>query len=385
MWSNVIGQDKVKEKLGMLFKTNKLAHAYLFYGSEGIGKDAAAIEFAKLLNCSNPVNGNEACDKCENCLKISTFKSEYFNFVCALPAGRSDTTDSDPIEKLTTADFESYLEQLQLKSKNPYHRISLHNANNIRINSIRAIIDKIYFTTGKKNRIVFLISEADKMKQEAANALLKILEEPPKNSVLILTTSKLNSLPSTVIGRCQKIYFDPLTESQIKSMLITYVNENKTETEIQDDDIELASKLANGSVSRAIESINFGVKEIRNLTVKYLIGLLRDNGKDVISIIRFISENNNKERTRFFLYILNIWFKDLLNTKYNGKSNLLKIANYDIKDRLLNFSNNYPDTDIYGVILALEECEKYILQNVHLPLILTNLSFTLKELIKQKD
>ena len=382
MWNKIIGQEPVKEKLKMLFKSNKLAHAYLFFGYEGVGKDAVAIELAKLVNCENPVDGIEACDQCDSCKKIGDFKSEFFHFICALPAGRSEQTDSDPVEKLTSADFDNYLEQLEKKSKNPYHRIIIPNANNIRINSIREIINKIYLTSGKNRIKVFIISEADKMRQEASNALLKILEEPPKNSIIILTTSKPNVLPATVSGRCQRLFFEPLKEEQITQQLQKQVIE-ETGAEINTADLSLAARLANGSLSRAMSIIKIGVKDIRNSAVQFLVALLMNNEKETVMIIRNISENNNKERVRFFLYILNTWFKDLLFTRYHKTNGQDRILNYDVFDRVTRFAKNYPDTDIFGAILALEECEKYITQNVQLQLILTNLSFKLKSLIKQ--
>lgn len=381
MWNRIIGQEKVKEKLKMLFKSNKLAHAYLFHGYEGVGKDATAIELAKLINCEGPINGDEACDKCESCQKISQFKSEYFHFICALPSGRSDQTDTNPIEKFSATDFENYVEQLQSKSKDPYFRIVLPNANNIRINSIRDIISKIYLTSGLHRKKVFVISEADKMKQEASNALLKILEEPPKNSLLILTTSKPSSLPPTVSGRCQKIFFEPLKEDQIKKKLEDLVSEEENNREINNQDIELAAKLSNGSISRAMQILRIGVKELRDIAINFLVASLIGNGKDTVSIVRNITENNNKEKTRLFLYILNMWFRDLLSIKYNKTNGNSAVANIDIRDRLSNFSKNYSNTDIFGSILALEESEKYINQNINLSLILTNLSFKLSELI----
>lgn len=379
MWNKILGQNRVKEKLKTLFRNNKLAHAYVFHGNEGVGKDAVAIELAKLVNCENPVNGDEACDKCENCMKISSFRSEYFHFICALPSGKSEQTDTDPIEKLTSADFEIYMEQIRLKSADPYHRISIPNANNIRINSIREIINKIYLTSGRKNRKVFIISEADKMRQEASNALLKILEEPPANSILILTTSKINSLPSTVTGRCHKIQFEPLSEDSIRDKLKKLIPDVSP---FEKEDIELAVKLSNGSISRATDMMKLGVKELRDLAVSYLVASLTGKGKDTVSIVRKVTENNNKDRTRSFLFLLNIWFNDLMTTKYSNGSS--QVSNFDLQDRLMNFCNKYPETDLYGSILALEECEKYISQNVNLSLVLTNLSFKLGGLIKQE-
>lgn len=378
MWIDIIGQEKVIEKLKTAFSNNRVAHAYLFYGNEGTGKDAAAIEFAKLLNCLNPVNGSEACDKCENCIKISGFRSEYFKLICAMPAGRSDQSDSDPIEKLPAADFDAYMEQLSLKSKNPYYRINIPNANNIRINSIRDLISKAYLSSGRNRKKVFVISEADKMKQEASNALLKILEEPPRNSVLILTTSKHNALPQTVIGRCQNIPFEPLPEELITKRLMLQPDIKNNYTS---DEISIASKLSMGSYSKAAELLELGITAIRDTALKFLISILKNEYSEIVSIIRSMASKNNKDKLKYLLFFLNVWFRDLLKVKYSGEGKEVQIANFDIRERLDRFINNYPETDIFNVIMILEESEKYITQNVQLQIILLNLSFKLKNLI----
>jgi DNA polymerase-3 subunit delta' len=383
LWNSIIGQSKVIENLKSIYKNNKLAHAFIFYGNDGVGKDAVAIEFAKLLNCQNIINGDEACGVCESCKKITSFSSEYFHFICTLPAGKSDSLDSDPLEKLTAADFDAYLAQLSIKAENPYHHIDLPNANNIRINSIRNLINKIYLSGGRNYKKVFLISEADKMKQEASNALLKILEEPPKNSVIILTTSKINTLPPTIIGRCQKIYFEPLMEEQIIEKLMTLNKRNGNFEHYSNAEIELASKLSGGSYSRTVELLDLGVIELRDLAVNFLVSILKDDHYEVASIVRSISSKSDKARAKYFLFILNGWFKDLLHFN-NFPSEIIseKISNNDVSERLSNFSKNFPETDIFEVIMALEEAEKLIVQNVHPPLIFINLSFKLKKLIK---
>ncbi|RPI15390.1 MAG: AAA family ATPase [Ignavibacteriae bacterium] len=377
MWNNIIGQDAAIDKLRSMFKSNKLSHAYIFYGNTGVGKDAAAIELAKLVNCLNPVNGDEPCDKCENCKKISQFKSEYFHFVCALPAGRSDQSDNDTVENLSSSDFDLYLEQIEMKALDPYYHLNLPAANNIRINSIRDIISKIYLSTSRNYKKVFIISEAEKMKQEAANALLKILEEPPKNSLLILTTSKINSLPPTVVGRCQSIHFLPLNKNDI----INKINDDcaKDRTNVPDapkKEIELAARLSGGSYTRTVEFLNMGIKEIREQAISFLISTLRNDFTELVSIIRSITGKNNKDKTKYFLFFLNAWFDDIIKVKYINDAD--KIANIDLHERLVKFDKNYSSSDIYNIILSLEEAEKLIGQNVQLQLILVNLSFKLK-------
>lgn len=375
MWDKILGQEIVKDTLRSLYRAGKLSHAYLFYGNDGVGKDAAAVELAKLLNCTNVKSGDEACDECDNCKKISGFRSEYFNLVCSIPTGRSDETDSDPLEKLSAADFDAYMEQLGLKSQNPYYKINLQGANNIRINSIRNLTSKIYLSVPTGNIKVFLISEADKMRQEAANALLKILEEPPSKSLLILTTSKINALPQTITGRCQKIFFEPLSNEQIENKL-------KETTSFPEKEISLASRISSGSYSRAQQLIEIGVNELRNNTINFLISILKNDYADAVLIARNITAKNDRDRTRYFLYILNTWFNDLLHVKYESASSGLSSANADLIDRLKKLTQNYPETNIYDIIMEIEEADRLITQNVQLTLILVNLVFKLKEMIK---
>ncbi len=376
MWNNIIGQNDVVDKLKSIFLSNKTGHAYLFEGSDGVGKDAAAIEFAKLLNCTDLVNGNEACDKCESCRKISEFRSEYFKLICALPAPKSDDSDSDPVEKLAPSDFDEYLEQFELKSDDPYHHINLSGANNIRINSIRDLVSKIYLSAPKGKTKVFIISEADKMKQEASNALLKILEEPPKNSLIILTTSKVNSLPQTIIGRCQRIHFEPLNEKDILNKIIG-------QYDYPEKQVKLASRLSFGSYSRTIDLLVLGIEDLRSSAIDYLVSILKSDYAQVIAICRNISAKNDKDKTRQFLFFLNIWIRDLLRVKSAGKAEPEMLTNFDMTERIEKLNTNFPESDIFSIVIELEEAEKLIGQNVQLTLILVNLSMKLKKLFKK--
>src|SRR5437667_6489381 len=98
MWDKITGQEKVIEKLKSVYKGGKVAHAYLFKGMDGVGKDAVAVEFAKLLNCTNVQSGDNACGECDNCHKAASLKSDLLQFICALPSGKSEQTGSNPLE-----------------------------------------------------------------------------------------------------------------------------------------------------------------------------------------------------------------------------------------------------------------------------------------------
>src|SRR4051812_32241146 len=95
MWSNVIGQARVKDILQAAIRNEKLAGAYLFHGPEGTGKDAAAIELAKTLNCLNLKNG-EACDECINCVQVESLSSPLLSFVYATAKEKESDRDAPP-------------------------------------------------------------------------------------------------------------------------------------------------------------------------------------------------------------------------------------------------------------------------------------------------
>lgn len=381
MWKNIIAQQRVIDQLTAIYKSSRISHAFLFSGEAGTGKDAAAIEFAKLLNCTNVKNA-EACDKCRNCIAINSLNREPLHFMCALPAGRSEQSGSNPLESLSQTDYQNFLSELNKKSRNPYYRISLPNANNIRIDSIRELVRKIYLSSSHNTRKVFIISEAEKMKQEAANALLKVLEEPPGSSVLILTTSKPEQLPQTITGRCQKISFEALPVDSIKENIIKE-SEANPELNFTREEIELASNLSGGSYSRTLDLLNYGVKELRDTCLNFMISFLKKDYAELVSICRNIPSRTDKDKPRFFLYVLKIWFKDLLHVKnYTDKHKSLQISNTDLKERLNSFHKNYPDTDIFKIILQFEEAEKMLGQNVNPEFILTDLAFRLKNLVK---
>lgn len=381
MWNNLIGQEKIKDKFKTICNSGRVSHAYLFYGMDGVGKDAAAIEFAKMINCTNLREG-ELCNECNNCKNISAFREDYFHFICALPTGKSEQTDSSPLEYLSAGDYESYVEQIKIKATNPYHHINIPGANNIRINSIRDLINKIHLTVpghGGRFKKIFLISEADKMKQEAANALLKVLEEPPKNSIIIMTTSKPYLLPQTITGRCQKIYFEPLSPEQIEESLHHVLENGNNASGYDKAEIKLASKFSGGSYTRAYEMLSYGVKELRERMLNFLVAIIKNDYAEIAGICREMAAKNNKDRTKYFLFHLYIWFKDLMRVKYSETEN---IANIDIKERLTKFSKNYPEIDLFNIICSIEEAGKLMIQNVQVLLILIDLSFKLRTFLR---
>lgn len=373
MWKNIIGQERVINILKNIYKNNRIAHAYIFSGKEGVGKDAAAIEFAKLINCDSRINDIEACDVCNSCQKIKTLNSANFKIITALPAAKKDLTeDENPISILKDEDRENYNSEIKKKSDNPYYKINIPNANDIKITSIRQIRKEIYLTGEKNKKKIYLISNADQMNLQSSNAFLKILEEPPGNSLLILTTSRVNSLLPTIIGRCQKINFEQIG----KKDLIKYIlNLNNSLSEKQ---AEFYANIADGSISKCSDIVDSYYLELRESSIDLLASLLGKRPLEIGKIISGVVVHKDKERIRQFLMMLIYWFIDI-NSIRNGDKN--KIINADKIERLTKFCERY-DSDNFNIINSLEDGIRDVDSNINSELLLYNLVYKIKSFIK---
>lgn len=169
-FAEMSGQQHVKQTLQNALLHNKTTHAYLFSGPRGTGKTSAAKIFAKALNCENGPS-KEPCNECPTCLDIT------------------DGSDTDVIE------FDA--------------------ASNSRVEEMRDIIEKVRFAPSNSRFKVYIIDEVHMLSNSAFNALLKTLEEPPSHVVFILATTEPHKLPLTIISRCQRFDFKPITSSEI--------------------------------------------------------------------------------------------------------------------------------------------------------------------------
>lgn len=165
----ILGNTEQRKNLENIIRHKNISHAYMFVGTEGIGKSLIAKEFAKSILCQNPTD--KYCDKCE-CCNIFENSPDYVYI-----------TDED---------------------------------GSIKVGDIRSLSENILLKPVKSNRRVFLINNADRMNEAAQNALLKILEEPPMYATIILVLSNKEKILRTIKSRCTEISFLPLTLEELK-------------------------------------------------------------------------------------------------------------------------------------------------------------------------
>jgi DNA polymerase III subunit delta' len=240
MFATLIGNDEVKESLRHLLVSERVPGSLLFTGEEGIGKKLFALELAKAMNCRHRV-GVEACDECSSCKRISrsTFP----------PFGKDD----DDKERLI------WSEHADVAMARPYKNI-------IRVKVMRELEREANFRPFEGAARVLIVEDADTMNDQAANALLKTLEEPPPTSHLILTTSNPTALLPTIRSRCQTIRFAPIPREAIETFLIE-------EKKLPTADAALLSRTAGGSLGRALGTDIETYRERRDSMLEVLTAL----------------------------------------------------------------------------------------------------------------
>ena len=383
-WNNIIGQTRVKSILKGVISNKRLPNAFLFYGNEGIGKDAVAIQVAKILNCSKVnILGDiklskteiDSCDECENCLKFNRLQHPNFKPVFALPRGKNEKDHDDaPLDKLTTSEIEEIKDEIHKKSQNHYHRISISGARDIRIISIREVKKLSSLSTTEGYYKVFLINNADDLNNEAANSFLKLLEEPPDRTLFILTTSRKENILPTIVSRCQDLFFDDLSMEEIEHGLITFFK-------FDQEKARLLAQLSGGSFSRALKLTDENYNEMRESVVTFLRLILSNKFQDIYEEVDNILGEKDKVKTQIFLSMVLIWLRDLFLIR-EGLND--KILNMDQRDSLESFNNKLPHADIFASVDFVEEAIKLIERNVNLQIIFYSLIIGLRKSILLK-
>lgn len=364
IWPRVIGQQRVKETLLAALRTNRLAHAYLFHGNDGVGKDAVAIELARVIHCER--GGDEACGGCLSCTRLDTMQHPDVRLVTALPRGKEEVNSDPPLGKLLPEEVRTVQEQYRLKGRNPYHHINIPRASIIKINSIREVRREAAMSTGGNKRRVFIISRADELNDAASNTILKTLEEPAGNTMLILTTARLDALLPTIRSRCQLIRFDPLAEEEIAAAL---VERNNTPA----DEARLVARLCSGSFARAQELLLEDLAQERQEALEFIRHALGSNSVAIADDIDRITTGQDREPQRRFLNLLLLWFRDALVLKHGRE-----IINVDQAADLRRFVDRFARANVHQVIADIDRAVSLLDRNVYIKLVFLQLVVQLR-------
>lgn len=365
-WDSIIGQHRVRRAIRAVIASGRMPHAWLFTGPEGIGKDAVAIEVARCMRCERLGPDATPCGTCHGCTTTGDLQNSNVQFVFALPSGKGEDSRADsPLLKLTDGEISLIQEELRRKAKNPYHNISIPKAQQIKISSIRQVKRDVTRSSMEPGTRVIIISEAHLMRDEAANAFLKTLEEPSARTLLILTTSHRERLLPTILSRCQEIRFDLLSDAEIAGALTERLGVDGTTA-------QLTAKLAGGSYSKAVELVEGDLNQYRFDVVAFLRGVLRKSPVAAHAEIERLSSGNDRSHLERVLGLLALWLRDAFALRLTGKEEL--VVNQDQLSDIRSFNGRFDAAPIDGMIRSVEESIDAIRRNAQPPLVLTVLA-----------
>lgn len=320
MYSDLAGNSNVAAALRRMAIGGRVPHSIIFAGPDGVGKKQFALELARTLICRE-ASGGESCGKCTACRRAGIF----------------DLPKSDKSE-----DFDCVF-----LSRHPDVGMVLSPKRQIRVAAIRALESEANFRPTESVARVFIIDDADKMNAEAANALLKTLEEPPETTYLFLITSRPDALLPTIRSRCQMIRFGPVPAEEIREVLVAKFDRKA-------DDAGLAARLSGGSIASAVD---FDAERFRNeraLCLDILRASIRRGGlSEMLNAAEALADAKDKERFENGLRILLTLLRDALAATGGGDEGL--VTNYDIIDELNSIGAAVPPAVLAEWIWSIED------------------------------
>jgi DNA polymerase-3 subunit delta' len=324
-FKHLLGHNKAKSLLREASAKNKLGHAYLFRGPDGVGKKRAALALAAYLNCKSPLE-DDACCSCASCSKYVS--GNHPDLIHIVPDGAA-----------------------------------------IKIGQVRELKHKLTFPPLEAALRVIILEDIHTMRREAANSLLKTLEEPAPNNLLVLTADQAGDILPTIISRCQIIPFGPLDHEDVARVLM---QENGIERDLA---LTLAS-LAEGSLGRAKLLLQEDLLTFRQEVVEQLL-LMESGQAETIAQVFRLSEKaaSLKENIYEFLALLRLWYRDLVLVAAGAPDS--SAVNKDLAPSLQAAILRWDLKQLYEKLHLLDRAERQLLRNCSRSLVLETLFFDL--------
>lgn len=308
-FDEIIGHESPIRVLKAAMKNNRIAHAYLFSGPDGIGKRQVAYALASALNCQNPEN--RPCGMCRSCQKI-------------------------------------------IKGNHPDVSLVEADGKFIKIEQVRQVTKSEQFSPFEGQYKVFIFEAAEKLNPSAANALLKTLEEPRPHTILILITANPQQLLPTILSRCQKINFSPLLPDQIEKIILEQVENNPEEARI-------LARLSDGSVGWVL---NAQVNTVIDYRREILSAFASLDARDELAIAEFVEEYLGRGVDLDGAYeMMKTFIRDGVILSISGDTD--RVINLDIIEQIRSYSARFSPSRLLEMGRSIGYAQRLLKRNVN--------------------
>ena len=323
--NHVIGNERVIKHLQNSIQSKKVSHAYIFHGEEGMGKKLLAHAFAKTLQCEE--GGILPCGKCKSCMQLDS--------------------DNHPDVSWVT-----------------HEKVSI-SVDDIRIQVNADIQIKPYSSPYK----IYIIDSADKLTEQAQNALLKTIEEPPEYAIIILLTDNIKSLLPTILSRCLLLNLQPV-ETQV---IIDYL---MTQHHVPDYLAVIAANFSGGNIGKAIKYASS--EEFEQIKEEVLHILKYIDEMEIYEVIEGLKTiSGNKTSIEDYIDLMILWYRDILMFKVTKDPNLLL---YKEEFQYINKQASIRSYEGIEIIIdAMEKAKIRLKANVNFDITIELMLLTIKE------
>jgi DNA polymerase-3 subunit delta' len=372
LYSQIIGQTEAKQRLVKMVNENRVPHALLFNGKEGCGNLPMAFAFAQHLYCTNKTEQG-ACGSCNSCNKVAKLIHPDMHLVVPIAISKFVKKTDDVVREFR----EIFLQNPYLTLNDWTNDLNAENKQPvIPVDEAADILKKISYTSYEGSYKLMLIWQPERMNNVSANKLLKILEEPPEQTIFILVTNNAEQLIPTIISRVQNIPFYDVSESEIAEALIKNFNVNA-------DVANQTAILANGNYAEALHLLTHNedsVSFLANFQSFMRLALKFDCNK----ALQWIDENasiGREKQKQFFQYGLEV-FRDSLMFNY-GSKDLIRLSGQE-KQFLEKFAPFVNQKNYEKLVEEFNSNYYYIERNANPKILFMDLILKTNELINLK-
>ena len=312
-FKDIIGQESIKKHLQTAIKTGNLSHAYIINGEYGSGRQTIASALAKTIQCQSKTDDTDACGVCTSCKQAESHNHPDIKYIT-------------------------------------------HDKTSISVNDIREQLNNdISIKPYSSEYKIYIIPDANKMTEQAQNALLKTIEEPPVYAIIILLTENCDSLLPTIRSRCVTLTMNPIEKDKI----CTYL-ENKFQ--LEPEQAQIAANYCQGNIGKAIRfASSSDFIEMKNQVLKLLKNL---DSMDIASIIDTIKEfSTHKNDINDYLDLMLLWSREVLMFKVTKDANLLLYS--DEYSAISEQATKRDYENIENIIAAIDKAKVRLKANVN--------------------
>jgi DNA polymerase III subunit delta' len=372
-FKDVISSDKVVKLLLKEVKSDRVSHAQMLLGPEGAAKLPLAVAFSQYLLCDNP-STKDSCGECPNCQKVSSLTHPDLHFVYPVVISKTDHVSSsddvraewnDILTKQKYFNVDSWLDKLDNAGKNPI----------IGVEESRQIMKKLSLKAYGDKYKIMIIWLPERMNAQAANKMLKLLEEPPEKTIFLLVCDNAEAILPTIISRTQIINVPAADNNQIAKFI-------KKKYGVDQSIAESVSALSQGNIVEAINAVQ-GDKAHHayfELFVKLMRSAYAANPNDLIAVSEEVAAMDKEKQKNFVKYGLHIFRESMIMNYMNDQ--LLNLRNEE-KAFLQKFAKFINNQNISELIEEFNLAYYHLERNANSKILFTDLVIKLTKLVRK--